>query len=229
MSSAASGPAPGPNQSRILIHRVREGDTDRVRITGEPPTDKFGRLLGYETHFLKDGRAAGKGKTHPCQGGRCPHPHNKIDTLWYAYLSVDVWLDMERLWKPAVLQVSESLELDMRGKVEKGQFWDISKLATKGKGSPYRGIPTGYAELQELPQGTIVLAVLRQTWHAPWLQPPEIVNPAEPRVYGEMKAGTPPPGTIAFDEEQMRLKIPSPQERQKMREELRKRMGSIGG
>lgn len=59
---------------------------------------------------------------------------------WRGYVAALVWDRAAKKWLPTVLEVSESLELDMRGIYSPGQVWEISRgQKQKDKKPPYVG------------------------------------------------------------------------------------------
>jgi hypothetical protein len=188
----------------LVVFRVEKGETHRVRtLAGTGTRAEQRQLLGYMTHWRH-------GATRVCVGPHdCEPALHRIDAIWYGYLAVERWDEEMHLWVPHVLQVTESLELDMRKKLARGQYWELSMVATRAKGNPTRGQLIGLVQ-DELPMPFDVLPVLRTMFHRADLQPPSIANPAPGRIALVPSTGAPPPGSqVAERQEQFRVPVDS--------------------
>lgn len=68
-----------------------------------------------------------RGRSEYCPGERCGCQFKKSQRLWKGYASVERWLLAEKLWLPAVLEITHNLEHCLNGKWERGQVWELSR------------------------------------------------------------------------------------------------------
>lgn len=218
MSNRNSGQSPHVPPVDLVVFRVEKGETHRVRTLAGTGPGVERPLLGYMTHWRNNA-------TRVCRGvQQCEPALHRIDQIWYGYLAIERWDDQSQLWIPHVLQVTESLELDLRKKLERGQYWELSMVAVKKKGNPTRGQLIGRCDEEELPLPFDVLQVLRSIFHCPDLQPPAIANPTPGRIALKPSTGAPPPGSmVAAREENLRIPVDSEGVRPNFAE-MRKRM-----
>jgi hypothetical protein len=70
----------------------------------------------------------------------CPGPdecqNHKLDRCWKGYCACESWDRVDSLWIPWVLEITESLELDFRGKFDAGQVWLLSREADRVRKKP---------------------------------------------------------------------------------------------
>lgn len=83
------------------------------------------RVLGCLSHY--------KGTSIYCRGKDCPSSVHAVDATWKGYIGVQVFLRDANTWRPYVLEVSENLELDMRGLYGPNQVWEIYRLPGRKK------------------------------------------------------------------------------------------------
>lgn len=201
MSDRAGGQSPHVPPVDLVVFRVEKSETHQIRtLAGTGPEAEL-PLLGYFTHWRH-------GATRVCVGlTDCEPALHRIDPIWYGYLAVERWMDSTNVWIPCVLQVTESLELDFRGRLKRGQYWELGMGSQKKKGNPTRGQLLGTCQDEELPNPFDLLPILRALFHCPGLQPPRIPNPTPGRVALMPSQGAPPPGSKAI-ERQANLRIP---------------------
>lgn len=204
MPSATSGQGPHVPPVDLETFRVRRNQRHQIRTLAGPGEATKGRIVGYLTHW--DG-----GASRVCVGvPDCRPSLHRIETVWYGYLPVERWVEELRLWVPCVLQVTESLELDFRDRLQRGQYWTLAMKGDKKKGNAARGQLDGPCDPAELPHPFDILPVLRSLYHVPDLQPPKIPNPAPGRVALSPSVGAPPPGSaVAQKQEDIRKPVPS--------------------
>lgn len=204
MNDRSSGQSPHVPPVDLVVFRVEKGEMHRIRTLAGTGPGVERPLLGYMTHWRH-------GATRVCMGPQlCELALHRIDQIWYGYLAVERWDEGMHLWVPHVLQVTESLELDMRKKLERGQYWELSMVNTKPKGNPTRGQLIGRCDDDELPMPFDILPVLRAMFHRPDLQPPSVANPTPGRIALAPSTGAPPPGSkVAERQETLRIPVDS--------------------
>jgi hypothetical protein len=194
MSDRLSGQSPHVPPVDLAVFRVEKNAKHQIRTLAGTGPGPDRRLLGYMTHWRH-------GATRVCVGvPDCEPALHRIDPIWYGYLAVERWEEQLHLWLPCVLQVTESLELDFRGRLERGQHWTLAMSAVKKKGNPTRGQLDGRCDGDELPHPFDILPVLRALFHCPQLQPPSLPNPAPGRIALTPSTGAPPPGSKAAEQ-----------------------------
>jgi hypothetical protein len=194
MSDRMSGQSPHVPPVDLAVFRVEKNAKHQIRTLAGTGPGPDRRLLGYMTHWRH-------GATRVCVGvPDCEPALHRIDPIWYGYLAVERWEEQLQLWLPCALQVTESLELDFRGRLERGQYWTLAMAAMKKKGNPTRGQLDGRCDGDELPHPFDILPVLRALFHCPQLQPPCLPNPAPGRIALAPSTGAPPPGSKAAEQ-----------------------------
>jgi hypothetical protein len=92
---------------------------------------------GLDTH--RKGR-----DTIPCDGpGECSHCKHKSGIIWKGYAPIHAWDQTSRLWHPFVLELTESLEEELRGRDLRGEVWSLWRC---GKGLPNDPVTGLFAE-----------------------------------------------------------------------------------
>lgn len=105
-------------QYPLEVLRVKSGESYFVRILEKVGPTK--RIFGLNTHYHQ--------KSHYCIGQGCPAALHSRDTVWKGYLAVEFWVESARHWISACLEVTEALELDLRGRVDRGQVWQLTRV-----------------------------------------------------------------------------------------------------
>lgn len=117
--------------------RAADGDSVRVLSVplGAPVVVRFlGPVQGLLLHWHG-------GRSVPCQGqGDCPATIHRSRTLWRGYGPVEGWDEPWRLWRPAVLEVTEGLEEYLRGRTLRGEVWQLVRDGALGKRAPVEGV-----------------------------------------------------------------------------------------
>lgn len=132
-----------------------------VRILSVPPgvpcSVRF--LAGFQgllTHWK------GKGSI-PCPGvGTCPDAIHRLRTIWKGYAPVLLWEVRENLWRPWVLEITENLEEQLRGRKLRGEEWLLTRLEIRGRTDPVSGVLCRLVDSVELPEAFDVLPVLQK-------------------------------------------------------------------
>lgn len=114
---------------------------------------------GCFTHYKK--------KSHYCKGNDCPAwLHNCGDTTWKGYAPVVIWNAARNVWMPWVLEMTESLELDLREIVRRGQIWEIWRDPLGKKSTPVEGkLIEDDRDPKRVPPAFDIVPVLRGLYH----------------------------------------------------------------
>jgi len=104
----------------------------------EPGTATFYRFLadlqGLHTHWN------GK-RTVPCDGeGDCPASLHRTRIIFKAYAPAELWKPAERHWLPGVLEATEALEEQLRGRHLRGEVWMLKRGGDGRKSDPVFGV-----------------------------------------------------------------------------------------
>lgn len=177
---------PVPNQGQgggpraLRVYRVDPGVTARVRILSPVHS-----VSGVMTHW-KNGRSL------YCDPGNCADCRQRTRRFWKGYLAVLGYEEPSKKWLPAVLEVTESAELDMRGIIRRGQEWELTReRETKKQRQPVRAVLVGELDLAELPRAFDFLPVLLNLYHETHMAI-DVPNPMPGRVLVELEEGRPP-------------------------------------
>lgn len=220
MVNPTSGGAPLPPPVDLRVFRLAKGEAIHVRSLSAPSARNREPLLGYLTHWHQ-------GRSKVCRGpGQCDPSVHKVDPIWYGFLPFERWDEQLGFWVSIVLQITESLELDFRGRLERGQTWTIARPAIKRSGCPVRGEFTGNVDLATLPEPFGVMKTLQVLFHWPELALPKVANPTPAREGFTPSRGMPPPGSKAFEELHEQSDRLSPQQTQEVLKKLRERSGN---
>lgn len=153
------------------------------------------RLLAYTSrgtfyHWTPVPGRKGKERSRLCSNDPATCPNHKLERYWHSYQCVEVLGPGGTLWYPMVLEVSEHLELDFRGRACRGQVWDVARPEKKvGKRSAVNGVLIEQRDPALLPAAFDVQPVLRTVYHCDDV-PLTQANPLPPRV---ILAPTPEP------------------------------------
>jgi hypothetical protein len=175
--------AEGTPRIRIRIHRVEVGETWIVRFRDYS-------ALGLLTHYVK-----GVGSVY-C-GPHCQNPTHRLPQTWKGYASADYW-DTERgIWMPCCLEITEGLEHTLRGVVARGQVWEISRLASEGKGrkSPVSGRLLEERDPVQCPLPFGLADTLHSVYHA--VVTLDVRNPIPPKPVHAIATDAPPAAVVA--------------------------------
>jgi hypothetical protein len=110
-----------------------------VRILPVPPRSPIVVLFlsavrGLITHWSAK-------QSFACPGDdRCAPAIHRCRSLWKGYAAVECWQFDVSAWIPAVLEVTENLEEQLRGMRLRGQVWSLERSGTKKKGDPVNGL-----------------------------------------------------------------------------------------
>jgi len=161
-----------------------------VRVLSVPADNPIcirflGECKGLDTHWQK-------GRTIPCSGnGDCPISLHRLGIIWRGYAPAEVWEPAPRLWRSVVLEVTESLEETLRGRMLRGEVWALSRTEERGRSSPVVGIYCETVREANLSETFDILPVLLRLFHVPALHL-GTRNPTPPRLMREAVAGDAP-------------------------------------
>jgi len=155
--SERSPSAPLPDgRVRLAIHRMAEESSFRFLFLVSHP------IPGFGTHW----RGGKDGKGYYCPGADCPDCAAEKPRVWKGYVPVLRYCRHAKTWTPCVLEVTESLELDLRDTVQRGQIWEVSRGKKIRKGRPpCIGRLADSVPLDKIPPAFPVLDCVRWTYH----------------------------------------------------------------
>jgi hypothetical protein len=221
MKAESRGNSPLPPPVDLKVLRLAKGQVVYVRALCSPYKRPGHPVLGYFTHWVK-------GRSKVCAGvDVCEPAMHRIDPVWYAFLPFQFWDEQCCLWVSAVLQITESLELDFRDRLERGQTWTITRGNAKKAGNPLRGELTGTSDPALWQKPFDVLNVLRVLFNRKDLGDPSKPNPCPSRLALTPDRGQPPPGSKAAEMEKERADVMDPAEQRRiMREAILRWQGA---
>lgn len=177
---------------RIPRQRVGRYPLDVFRV--EEGTAVFVRTLdstygGLFTHFHR-------GRSRLCPGAECGCQYRKLDRVWKGYTSVEVWVELEKHWTPAILEITEALEVCFRGRFDRAQVWELARRAPdKAKASyPVTGRFVEDLKEEHLSAKLPYLPILMRLYHASEGVQCHFPNPMPMPVMVEPSKGKPPSG-----------------------------------
>jgi len=123
MSNVPQSVTPAPEKARLAIHRFEEGCKDQILCLDNGP------VLGFMTVWEKTaGRSYYVDPSLPFRA--------KGELVWKGYLPALIWRPKTADYLPIVWEITESLELDLRGVVQRGQHWEVTRGVRVGKKRP---------------------------------------------------------------------------------------------
>lgn len=186
MSNQRSTLAPDSRLPVYPLRTLRVADGQSLFVRTLSALDAGGRILGVMTHY--------KGRSLYCPGNACPAHLHREDAIWKGYVSCDVWDERLGLYVPHCLEVTESLELDMRSSYQRGQIWELTRLPkVKAKHFPVIGKLIENLDPRTVPGAFDMLNALRWLYHAQ--VNPCVPSPLPDRTMVEASPGKPPPGS----------------------------------
>ena len=174
-----SGPSPR-TQTRLRVFRIEPGTTEHLRALDE----SYGGLM---THYGRSGSSI-------CLGDRCSLRTCLTDRTWKGYASADLYLPGSNCWLPVAWEITEAMELDLRGLFRRGAVWKVSRaVQTKRHKTPAVAAFVEMADLATLPPAFDVRPTLMHMYHTTLVNL-SVKNPLPPRPMCEPTFGAPPPG-----------------------------------
>jgi hypothetical protein len=157
-----------PRAGVLRIFRVEEGTTVHARVLSEG-------YQGLFTHYAR-------GRSVYCAGEKCDSTVHKLDRVWKGYAAVELWNVATKRWNPVVLEISEALELDLRGLWKRGQVWEFWRdVPTKKKSMPIMGKLHAERDPATFPPAFDYKPVLLHLYHIQAVHLGSL-NPMPPRV-----------------------------------------------
>lgn len=170
-----------PNRVALRVLRIEPGKTATVRTLGESYKGCFVHWDGHQNVYC------------PGDEGCSQRLHKADNTVWKGYVAVEEWRQELNRWLPAVLEITEGLELDFRGVFDRGQVWELSRLPQrKGKkASAVRGVLLETRDEKDFPPPFDFRPHLVTVFH---YNPVLLIhdNPMPPRILVEPSEGAPP-------------------------------------
>jgi hypothetical protein len=149
---------------RLEITRLKAGQILSVQFLSP-------RYGGLYTHWTR-------GRSQACRGADCVPAVHKGEQIWKGYVASAVWVDSVKRWHPTVFEITEALELELRGHYARGQIWRlIREPEGKKKRSPVRGKLLETRDERETPPAFDIIPALVVLYH--W---PELALDAESRL-----------------------------------------------
>lgn len=158
------------DQRKIELFRISGGQPVFVlTLTSE--------YKGLFVHYRK------KENSLVCQGdGKCRHALHDISRTWKGYVPALVNVPKTTRWLPYCFEITEHLELDLRGAWAAGQTWEIYRDITKGKNGPLYGKLHLDEAPPKLPEPFSILPCLRAVYHTDVIKL-DYPSPLPARVY----------------------------------------------
>lgn len=153
MNGATKPPhAPQSAEFVLRVFRIEPGQVIQARTLSA-------RLDGLATHYVR-------GKSLWCNPERCDPALHKTPRYWKGYYAAEIWFQKPKLWAPYVIEVTEALELDFRGKFARGQIWQIERLpVTKQSKPPVTGVLLETRNPEKMPPAFDILPTVQRLYH----------------------------------------------------------------
>lgn len=165
--------------SAVRVQRVEQGTSILCRML----SDSIG---GVFTHHVRD-------RSHYCAGDECDRSMHRSSAVWKGYVAAEVFRKACGDWLPVVLEITESLELDMRGVYARGQVWEVSReKETSKKKKPLVGRLVRVDQADKLRAAFDVRLVLYHLFHVTQIDL-SARNPLPPRLVLEPTPDENPP------------------------------------
>lgn len=159
---------PQGNVVALRVFRVEPGQNVFIRVLSES-------YCGLLTHFSK-------GRSVYCKGSECPATVHNVDPTWKGYAAVEIHRPGTQVWVPWVLEITEHLELDMRGIFARGQVWELwAEKQTDKRRPPVQGKLAERRDPLRFPAAFDIVPVIQCLYHNTRLDLQK-KNPLPPRV-----------------------------------------------
>lgn len=165
----ATQPSPTPAANPLTIFRIGAGAVAHVRVLSND-------YRGVFTHWYNR-------RSFYCAGKDCNQLAHRLDKIWKGYASVEVYSADRKRWVPFVLEISEHLELDLRGVWARGQVWEMWRedQATK-KPNPVQGKMQELKAPETFPPAFDIRPPLLHLYHLHSIDL-SAINPLPPRMF----------------------------------------------
>lgn len=174
-----------PQTGQVQLHTVRienveDGEVKLVRCLSA----SYG---GIGTHYVK-------GQSRYCASETCRTDWHRTEWYYRGYFAAEWFCDVRKLWLPCVWELTEQSELDVRGRYQRGQVWEFSRVLAERKGhAPTVAKLMGSYPENLMPSAWDYRPVLMRVYHAAAIDT-SIVNPMPPRLLL-----APSPATAGFE------------------------------
>jgi hypothetical protein len=177
-ANGSQEPHSAPDRYALRVLRVDPGQSFKIRLVSQ----RYGGLL---THWVR-------GRSVLCDGNECPALQHRSGTYWKGYALVEQWHGVKALWCPSVLEITENLELDFRGRYKRGQVWLLQRAPQVGRHKTgVFGVLMFEGQQENLRVPFDFLPVLRNLYHVSTIVLDKD-NPMPARILVEPVAGNPP-------------------------------------
>lgn len=191
----------------VEVLRIETGQTYGVRLLSPA-------YVGLMGHWYPKG----KGHTVYCRGDDCPRHFHSLPRIWKGYGAVEVWQRDGNLWLPMLLELTENVELDFRGRWRRGQVWQVSKPASKkGKRGGVQAVWIRDDDAAKIPPAFEIVPVLQHLYREDAFDL-TARNPLRPRVMVQAR-----PAEVAAQAEP-ELPAADASEEQRQKQEVLSRM-----
>lgn len=136
----------------VEIKSVKDDQSAVVRF--------LGGYSGTVLHYL--------GKTYtPCRepDRECPASIHTKRKLWRGWAPVEVFDDVQQVWWPWVLEITECLEEQLRGRQLRGEVWGITRPKEKEKGNRVVGVFVERQAAETMRKPFDIMPVLLRAYH----------------------------------------------------------------
>jgi hypothetical protein len=185
MSHPSGGESASTRTDPVKLLRCEEGQSFILRFL----TEKYG---GMFTHWTGT-------RSVRCWSSGCEPCRKRNRQIWKGYIGVEEWIASTRSWKPHVLEISEHLELRLRGRNLKGEVFKVSR-AKKASGTKKPTAVEGeYLRTMSdiVLRDDVLVSVILQWVYGPGEYPLDEDNPLPAKLFLDHKRDEPPPADAA--------------------------------
>jgi hypothetical protein len=139
--------------------------TSVVRIEGVPRGEGIavvfaGPIVGLFTHWAS-------GRSHGCPGAlKCPPTLHRGRTVWKGYAAIRRWTAVQSVWTAAVLEITEALEEQLRGRELMGEMWHLTRASAVKKSAQVSGIYYARRDEPELRSTFDIVPAIQRLYHS---------------------------------------------------------------
>lgn len=171
-------PSPPPPQQLPIRIESPKGGVGLVVVFA-------GNIRGCMTHWYQ-------GRSHYCAGeGRCDPAKHRLRADWKGYPPVYIWHEGPNCYTPAVLEVTENLDLQLQGRQLVGETWLVSRDTSSKRNGPVSGALLGQADDPQLRVYFDPLPCLYWVWRVKGIEL-GVPNPLAARPTGQVITATRP-------------------------------------
>jgi hypothetical protein len=166
---------------RVLAPKIAQGVFCRF----------LGPYRGLITHYVRK-------RSLVCPGASlCPPADHKLRSVWRGYAAVEEWIPAAKVWRAALLEVTESAEEFLRGRSLRGEIWLFERTGQSQEKSAVKAVFCEMVDPQTLRDPFNVDNVLKRFYRVASL-PPDGPNPLPSRIVVPDSPGDAPqlPGKI---------------------------------